>query len=390
MHHLRKKVTDFLNRNISKTTSHDMTTNRKKTIVFRSSIIVVLVIVIVLGFQFFDILKLKAASFGWVQNNWSGGASSDVATHTNNQTGWTKFFSKDSNVDTSGGEVKLTGTSNAAVDTTDTDFNAGTKTNVVTLGTGAGASVTLLKQDGATCSVNSECASGGCQAAVCVPACSGSIASGQFCAFGGLVYGVVTAADGNLWLDRNLGATEVATASNDVASYGWYFQWGRAADGHQLKDSPITSEISFTSTVAEPDTGKFISTNDHDWLSPSNDNLWQGVNGINNPCPPGFRVPAQADWFSVVSALNIPNCANDRSCAASVSASSLKVPLAGCRDKSSASVQYFTEAYYWTSSSAGMPQFAPYFVIDPRQMVTYYGDWPNSRSFGFSVRCIKN
>ncbi len=33
----------------------------------------------------------------------------------------------------------------------------------------------------------------------------------------------------------------------------------------------------------------------YDWRSPQNDNLWQGVNGINNPCPSGYRLPTEAE-----------------------------------------------------------------------------------------------
>jgi hypothetical protein len=34
-----------------------------------------------------------------------------------------------------------------------------------------------------------------------------------------------------VWLDRNLGATQVATKVDDSAAYGDYYQWGRAKDG---------------------------------------------------------------------------------------------------------------------------------------------------------------
>jgi hypothetical protein len=39
---------------------------------------------------------------------------------------------------------------------------------------------------------------------------------------------------GQIWMDRNLDATQVATSSTDFRAYGSLFQWGRAADGHQL------------------------------------------------------------------------------------------------------------------------------------------------------------
>ena len=33
-----------------------------------------------------------------------------------------------------------------------------------------------------------------------------------------------------------------------------------------------------------------------DWRETINNNLWQGVNGINNPCPLGFRLPTWNEW----------------------------------------------------------------------------------------------
>ena len=43
----------------------------------------------------------------------------------------------------------------------------------------------------------------------------------------GKVYKVITSPyTGHKWLDRNLGASQVCTAYNDVNCYGDYFQWG--------------------------------------------------------------------------------------------------------------------------------------------------------------------
>src|SRR6056297_394486 len=38
---------------------------------------------------------------------------------------------------------------------------------------------------------------------------------------------------GKIWMDKNLGASQVATASDDEDAYGDLYQWGRAADGHE-------------------------------------------------------------------------------------------------------------------------------------------------------------
>ncbi len=91
-------------------------------------------------------------------------------------------------------------------------------------------------------------------------------------------------------MDRNLGASQVATSSNDAASYGDIYQWGRASDGHEKRTSSTTDVLSDSDT---PGHGYFItSTNDpYDWRSSQNDNLWQGVDGVNNPCPTGYRIP---------------------------------------------------------------------------------------------------
>ncbi len=101
---------------------------------------------------------------------------------------------------------------------------------------------------------------------------------------------VATSATGRIWMDRNLGASHVATSINDDEASGYLYQWGRGNDGHQLLTSGTTNILSSSD---EPGHGDFItvSTSARDWRSPQNDALWQGVDGINNPCPKGFRLP---------------------------------------------------------------------------------------------------
>ncbi len=93
----------------------------------------------------------------------------------------------------------------------------------------------------------------------------------------------------------NLGASQVATSSADPAAYGTLYQWGRLGDGHEYRSSPTTTQQSSTD---EPGHGRFIlpPLGHFDWRNPGNDSLWQGVSGINNPCPAGFRVPTAAEW----------------------------------------------------------------------------------------------
>lgn len=106
---------------------------------------------------------------------------------------------------------------------------------------------------------------------------------------------------GETWMDRNLGAIQVATSSTDPDSYGDLYQWGRAADGHE---SPTSGTTSANATTAVPDAGNawdglFITETSPpvDWLTPQDNTLWQGVSGTNNPCPSGYRLPTEAEWM---------------------------------------------------------------------------------------------
>src|SRR6056297_1536419 len=79
---------------------------------------------------------------------------------------------------------------------------------------------------------------------------------------------------GEIWMDRNLGATQVATSSTDADAYGDLYQWGRAADGHQLRTSGTTSTLA-TSDIPGHSDFITIGSSPYDWRSPQNDNLWQ-------------------------------------------------------------------------------------------------------------------
>ena len=112
-------------------------------------------------------------------------------------------------------------------------------------------------------------------------------AGSVFCTSGPTaIVDVTNPTTGKTWMDRNLGASQAATSSTDDAAYGDLYQWGRRADGHQCRTSPTTATLS---SIDQPAHGNFITigSTPYDWLSPQNVNLWQGVNGVNNPCPSG-------------------------------------------------------------------------------------------------------
>jgi uncharacterized protein (TIGR02145 family) len=185
----------------------------------------------------------------------------------------------------------------------------------------------------------------------------------------------VTSATGLTWMDRNLGASRVATSSNDVQAYGDLYQWGRGADGHQLRGSLTTST---QSSLDKPGDGLFI-LNGGDWRTTNNDNLWQGVNGTNNnPCPSGFRIPTNQEWIIESASWSGINEAFS---------SPLKVTLAGDRrsnDGLGAIVVEGVWASFWTSTISGTSAYRVYFGSNKGTSN------PFIRSWGFSVRCIKD
>ncbi len=101
-------------------------------------------------------------------------------------------------------------------------------------------------------------------------------------------FGIVESA-GYCWLDRNLGAIGIPETKDDPDGFGYSFQWGRAADGHQVRTSGTTTT---QSTTVNPPHSDFI-IGEAQWHTPFDETLWQGESGTNNPCPNGWRLPTQ-------------------------------------------------------------------------------------------------
>ncbi len=187
---------------------------------------------------------------------------------------------------------------------------------------------------------------------------------------------VYNPATGQIWMDRNLGASQVATSSTDADSYGDLYQWGRAADGHEKRNSGTTSTLSSSDT---PGHGDFIlsSALPFDWRSPQNDNLWQGIGGTNNPCPSGYRLPTEAEW-------NAERLSWSSQDAAGAYASLLKLPVAGRRYHITGGlVSVGSSGNYWSSTVSGTSVWDFYFSSGNAGMFTFL------RASGESVRCLK-
>jgi uncharacterized protein (TIGR02145 family) len=207
-----------------------------------------------------------------------------------------------------------------------------------------------------------------------------------FCNGPTAIVDVINPTTGKTWMDRNLGANQAATDIADANAYGDLYQWGRRSDGHQCRNSGTTNILSSTD---QPTHGLFITYNivntRSDWRSPSNDNLWQGVSGINNPCPNGYRLPTKVEFFEEKNSwIN--------SLAENAFLSPLKLTKAGSRWRSDGSFNPVVIGNYWTSSAdlpvipgSGSTKSTWVFQFGTLAVENTYG-----RAEGFSVRCIKD
>jgi uncharacterized protein (TIGR02145 family) len=141
------------------------------------------------------------------------------------------------------------------------------------------------------------------------------------------------------------------------------------------------------STADQPGHGKFIidvalynnyQFYNFDWRTNKNSNLWQGLNGINNPCPNGFRLPTNSE-------LEIERISWNSSGITGAYSSSNKWTLTEKRDLYGEYWNDYIAAKYWSSDQHN----------SGNALAIYrYGEeaWIDSEvlNTGQSVRCIKD
>ena len=191
----------------------------------------------------------------------------------------------------------------------------------------------------------------------------------------------VVSGGGRCWKDRNLGATRVAKSEDDDEAYGDLYQWGRLGDGHQnrYKDR-VSTVIDIQNANDVPGHGYFIKGDsvNLDWRNPSKDILWQGIGGINNPCPQDFRVPTADEWKTEINSWGSPDIIGGGE-------SPLKLVFAGIRGGYGTVQSEAVYGYYWSSTAS--------FSLSQYMRVTSNAasanDLSANRALGMSVRCIK-
>lgn len=226
------------------------------------------------------------------------------------------------------------------------------------------------------------------------------------------------------WLDRNLGAKNVASASNDYTAFGSLFQWSRKADGHEKMAWTSATSGTFVNSLAPVNTRtddrrdagipNFMPTNaePHDWAlddTSNRDGLWGGrfedkayaapgddPTQDNNPCPKGYRVPTVNEFIAMAkSVTGLPEMVYGTTSyrvdnlTTLFAESALKLPFAG--QATTAGVVSGNRAVYWTNmpiiANAGniYSNAARFIMLNGNNI--YLNNY--QRTNAYSIRCIR-
>ena len=201
--------------------------------------------------------------------------------------------------------------------------------------------------------------------------------------YNGVTYGLVLSPyTGNIWLDKNLGASQVCTAKDDSACYGDYYQWGRKPDGHQESNSTTTTTQAADINDAGESYILSTTTDNYDWATDADTNgvlrnaNWSKTDG-SSVCPVGYRVPTIRELRDETVDSTTTDAFN----------SFLKLPFAGNHAYDGDYIESEGSGYLWSSTlSSENLSYSDYLF--------FYGDNVHSKSYyramGVSVRCLKH
>lgn len=236
----------------------------------------------------------------------------------------------------------------------------------------------------------------------------------------------MTYKNGTVFMDRNLGA--VGTTVGGTDAYGMYYQWGRkdpfysglttetSAEAFKEAKAHTTVNSAYANVVWGAATGTF-STADYaaanpmtflynkvgvssyyDWLAKPNSKMWGVAKTLNDPCPPGYKVPVVDAWSDFCEGRQYIDGVSEwdgtnYGMSYTHDGKTSWYPAQGYRNQSTGSLVGLgttRTGNYWSSEAT--TQTAKFFYFQ-KKLTTSSGsiniELDKSRAFGYSVRCCK-
>ena len=236
----------------------------------------------------------------------------------------------------------------------------------------------------------------------------------------------MTYENGTTFQDRNLGA--IGLEQGSAEAYGLYYQWGRkdpfvggtttetsATAFAEAKKTSLVNPLyegltwiaatgtlsTFADAVSHPMTfifNKIGATSTYDWLGKPKQTLWGKKKTLNDPCPPGYKVPEVSAWSNLVASYQyidgISAWDGDKYGMTYTQAGKTAwYPAQGYRNQSNGNLVGLgntRSGNYWSSEATS--QMAKFFYFQ-KKLTSSSGsiniELDKNRSFGYSVRCCK-
>jgi len=220
-----------------------------------------------------------------------------------------------------------------------------------------------------------------------------------------------------VWMDRNLGALAVAGSGITFDQCGGLlYQWGRKdpfpgpADASGTEPTiyngttttsiaktavPTTTSATYynlTNAIQNPATYYTSSSGNQDWyaagVTAQKDNLWGSTKTVYDPCPTGWKVPANTAWTTTGwTTSTIPSSGSSYNSYATWNSNGVIAyyPAQGIRNINTGAFGYVgTGGIYWSSIVSSTIAYDLFL----RNISASSSD-SSLRGNGFSVRCIK-
>ncbi|MDP3043114.1 MAG: FISUMP domain-containing protein [bacterium] len=311
----------------------------------------------------------RSASHGWLQTDWSGGASTTAeAVHPGDEEGWTYYYSKDDVISASTpGEISIGSTTASWIETATADFAAGTLTGAAA----TSGKVVLLKPAGVACSAGAECLSGYCQGTNVCAVCETFTYETQ-------EYDTVIIGE-QCWMAENLNVGTYVASVNTGVSHS------------DVTNNGIIEKYCYSNVEANCATYGGL----YDWDEMMGYIETAGTQGI---CPSGWHIPTDAEQYELENYLTDAGqtCSASRSgawdCAFAGSklksggSSGFQALLAGNRYSTGSFSNLSSYASFWSSSISGSYAWYRFLISTEARVIraTY------SQTYGFSARCLKD